>query len=339
MSSNMLRLRARILHIIRSFFTDRDYLEVDTPMLAPTLIPEAHLEVFETTLVHPDRGRRPLYLVPSPEVWIKRLLAEGVGSVFQLGKSFRNGESVGRLHAPEFTMLEYYTVGAAYLESIEITETLLSAVREQAGKQLAEYRTARGLEPKPPELSRAGERVSVSQAFERYVGAGSQDITSIEALHSLSFRNGVQSREDDTYEEAFNRLLVHLVEPELPRDRPVYLYDYPAAIPTLAADKPGTAWCERWELYLGGIETANCYTEERDPQKVKDFFSAESARKADSLVPHPVDDGYYQLFGDNFPYCSGVAMGVERLLMILLGERSIKSVVPFTALSEKGHGS
>lgn len=302
-------------------------------MLASTLIPEAHLEVFETTMVHPDRDPRPLYLIPSPEVWIKRLLAQGTGNVFQLGKSFRNGESVGRLHAPEFTMLEYYTVGAGYLESIEITEALLQAVVQEAGEPLAEYRESRNLEPMPVELEGATERLSVSQAFEHYAAADSQDISDIEALHAISHRNGVQSRAEDTYEEAFHRLLVHLIEPQLPTDRPVFLYDYPSAIATLAAEKPGTPWSERWELYLGGVETANCYTEERDPQKIQSFFAGEGARKSTSLVPHAVDEEYYQLFGDNFPYCSGVAMGVDRLLMIILGERSINRVMPFAPIA------
>jgi lysyl-tRNA synthetase class 2 len=127
-------------------------------------------------------------------------------------------------------------------------------------------------------------------------------------------------------------LLVQFVEPELPTDRPVVLFDYPAAIPTLAADSPGTPWSERWELYLAGLEVANCYTEERDPQKVRSFMAAEGARKARGLVPHRVDESYHAIFGENFPYCSGVAMGADRLLMILLGEQSIKRVMPFSAL-------
>ena len=136
----MLKIRARLLQTVRSFFADRAYLEVDTPTLAPTLIPESHLEVFRTHFEHPDREARELYLTPSPEVWIKRLLAEGCGSVFQLGKSFRNGESVDRLHQPEFTMLEYYTVDADYLDSIAVTEELMDTVIAALGDEVAAYR-------------------------------------------------------------------------------------------------------------------------------------------------------------------------------------------------------
>ncbi len=342
----MLKIRARVLQTIRSFFADRAYLEVDTPMLAPSLIPESHLEVFRTRFEHPDHESRELYLTPSPEVWIKRLLAEGSGSVFQLGKSFRNGEAVGRLHQPEFTMLEYYTVEADYLDSIAITEALMDAILAAAGDEIAAYRRNAGTEAEsapgasartvmPPPLSALTgpfERISISDAFERFAGAPSQHLDDMDALHRIARRQGMRSRSDVTYEELFNRLFVHLVEPELPRDRAVVLFDYPAAIPTLAAEKAGTPWAQRWELYLGGIETANCYTEERDSRKVRSFFASEQARKTRSVVPHRIDEQYYRVFGENFPDCSGVAMGVDRLLMVLLGEQSINRVIPFTVL-------
>ena len=331
----MLKIRARVLQTIRSFFADRAYLEVDTPMLAPSLIPESHLEVFRTRFEHPDHDSRELYLTPSPEVWIKRLLAEGSGSVFQLGKSFRNGEAVGRLHQPEFTMLEYYTVEADYLDSIAITEALMDAILAAAGDEIAGYRRKTGTETPPPSpsaLTGPFERISISEAFERFAGAPAQHLGEAEALHRIARAQGMRTRGEETYEELFNRLFVHLVEPELPRDRAVVLFDYPAAVPTLAAEKTGTPWAQRWELYLGGIETANCYTEERDPRKIRSFFAAEQARKTRSVVPHRIDEQYYRVFGENFPDCSGVAMGVDRLLMVLLGEQSIKRVIPFTVL-------
>jgi lysyl-tRNA synthetase class 2 len=334
---DILQIRARVLQVIRAFFAERGYLEVDTPMLAPNLIPESHLEVFRTEFVHPDHSAQELYLTPSPEVWIKRLLAEGSGSVFQLGKSFRNGEALGRLHAPEFTMLEYYTVDADYMDSIRITEELfhrLLATGREGGVRgpLADYRAARGNPESPAAVVPPFLRMSVSEAFARYADESAQYVGEIEALHGIARRHGMRTRPEETYEELFNRLFVHLVEPELPADRPVVLYDYPAAIPTLAARKPDTPWSERWELYLGGVEVANCYTEERNPERIRHFFASESAHKARAMVPHAVDHGYHEVFRENFPYCSGVAMGVDRILMVLLGERSITRVMPFSVL-------
>jgi len=328
----MLKIRALTMQAVRSHLAHSGYLEVDTPLLSPTLIPESHLEVFETRFAHPDRESRPLYLIPSPEIWIKRLLAEGAGNLFQLGKSFRNGESLSRLHEPEFTMLEYYTVDAGYMESIEVTERLVRALLDATGEAAAAYRVARGLEPVAPALETPFERISVSEAFERFGGVSARYLGEVEVLHHIARRHGMRTREHDSYEELFNRLFVHLVEPELPRNRGVVLYDYPADVPTLARQKEGTPWSERWELYLGGVETANCYTEERDPRRIRSFFASEGARKSRALVPHRVDEAYYRVFGDNFPHCSGVAMGADRLLMVLLGEQSIKNVVPFAVL-------
>ncbi|MFP4011081.1 MAG: EF-P lysine aminoacylase GenX [Spirochaetaceae bacterium] len=330
MNPGILQLRARSLQALRSFLIKHDYLEVDTPTLAPSLIPESHLEVFRTDFVHPDHEPRELYLTPSPEMWIKRLLAEGAGSLFQLGKSYRNGESIGDLHEPEFTMLEYYTLGSGYMESIELTEELFKELLEAVGEEARAHRARGGVSPELDALEPPFERISVGEAFEQYAGVQARYLADPEALRTAARRRGMRSRDEETYEELFNRVFVHLVEPRLPRDGAVVLYDYPAAIPTLAARKEGTPWAERWELYLGGIETANCYTEERDQRSVRRFFAAEGARKSRAMVPHRIDGAYYRIFGENFPFCSGVAMGVDRLLMVLLGERSIKRVIPFT---------
>ena len=135
-SVDVARLRAATLRAIRSFFDRRGYLEVDTPVLAPELIPEAHIEVFRTELVDPyaDAGaaRDVRYLIPSPEIWMKRLLAQGYGNIYYLGKAFRNAESRSRMHRPEFTMLEWYTVGADYLSQADLTGEVGAADNEIA---------------------------------------------------------------------------------------------------------------------------------------------------------------------------------------------------------------
>ena len=123
MDLTMLQERARIIRQVRSFFDDRNYLELDTPLLAPDLIPESCLEVFETCRVVPHGGGQesPYWLIPSPEIWMKRIIAQHRVNVYQVCKCFRNGESTGHLHSPEFTMLEYYTMDAAYMYSLALT--------------------------------------------------------------------------------------------------------------------------------------------------------------------------------------------------------------------------
>jgi elongation factor P--(R)-beta-lysine ligase len=309
------RFRAGVLRAIRAFFDDAGYLEVDAPVLAEELIPEAHIEVFETRLVSPygegPEGER--YLVPSPEIWMKRLLARGYGDMYSLGKAFRNAESTSRMHRPEFTMLEWYTVGADHLVQADLTAGLLAHLAERF--------------PAAPGAGRVGapvERMSVAESIERYAGVRldfARQGSVREAAARLEMHIGPEEAEEDLYQ----RILLTFVEPNLPTDHPVILTDYPALVPTLARHDGGTA--DRWELYLDGMEIANCYHEETDLGALESFLDEETARKAGALVPHPSARSLLE-FADA-PESSGVALGVDRLIMTLLEIRDIGGVIFF----------
>ena len=311
----LLRVRARFIRAVRDFFLDRDYLEVDTPALAPALIPEPALEVFRTEWLDPAGPPRSLYLIPSPELWMKRLLAQGSGNLFQICRAFRNGESLGRVHNPEFTILEWYTVDADYRDSVGIMESMLQWVCDRLA-------VPQGSELRPP-----FPRMSVHQAVKDLAGIDLAEATSATALAEAATGRGLVPQENEGWDEVFHRILVSLVEPGLPPA--VVLMDYPAQVPTTGRSRGATT--ERWELYLGGIEMANCYTEERDPRRVARFLADEGIRKRNCRVHHPVDEGYASLFaGGRFPLCSGVALGMDRLFMVLSGLKSIESVLPYT---------
>jgi lysyl-tRNA synthetase class 2 len=343
MDIELLKVRAKLFRDVRSFFDARGYLEVDTPLLAPGLIPESCLEVFETEQIppkgsrasqSPGGGRRKLWLIPSPEIWMKKIIAQHRASIYQICHCFRNGEQTGRIHSPEFTMLEWYTVGADYLDSLALAEEFLNA-----------------LFPEPINI----ERITMEDAFSRWSAVPLAEIAASPEPGPL-----------------FDLAFIRDVEPALPKDRFVALLDYPAFIPCLARKKEvshkahkGTKedtkvlgggkgarhkqaalaastitsllsrseathhFFERWELYYKGIELANCYSEESDPGEVRRFFGAEAAAKAEkALVRHAVDPDYWKIFAD-FPQCSGVAMGLDRLLMAVLGKSAIDSVLPF----------
>ena len=311
------RFRADIIRSIRSFFDERGYLEVDTPLLSPFLIPEGAIEVFETRFLHPYRDDHTLYLTPSPELWMKRLLAEGFPHIYQVCKSFRNSEQIGTIHNPEFTMLEWYTLDAGYLESIDCTEELLAAVCPAGAA---------------PAVSPPFRRMRMAEAFRTYAGFELEECTGADGRRRLkqeAARLGLDASADETWEETFNRIFVAGVEPNLPVDTPLILYDYPAAVPTLAEGKRGTPWSERWELYIRGVETANCFTEKIDAAEVDRFFSEETARKENSSVAHRIDEEFRRLFRNGFPRCTGVALGVDRLCMALLDETNIGGVILF----------
>jgi lysyl-tRNA synthetase class 2 len=320
----MLQERARIIRQVRSFFDAKNYLELDTPLLSPDLIPESCLEVFETRRILPNGNSHPYWLIPSPEIWMKKIIAQHRASVYQICKCFRNGESSGFLHSPEFTMLEYYTMNAGYMDSLQITEDLFAFL-------------SRGLETRDwglgGSLCVTFDRLTVAEAFARFAGfdlfAAAEKAGQME---TEARRLGLAPPEGLGVPELYDLIFIHAVEPCLKQNRPIALLDYPAFVPCLAQRGADGRTVERWELYWNGIELANCFSEETDPGRVRDFFKSEAAAKErHALVRHTVDHGYWKLFQGNppFPRCSGVALGLDRLIMALCDRSTIDSVLPF----------
>ena len=309
------QLRSNLLRETRDFFSSRGHLEVDTPLLSPNLIPEASIDVFSTRF-----RDRELYLIPSPEVWMKRLLSEGWGSIFQICRCFRNKESLGHLHNPEFTMLEWYTLGSGYRDSLGLTRDLLLRLSEVFDS---------------PVLRREPLEITMAEAFARYAGFDLKENIGVDRLMRRGEELGLSfasRREAPGWEEVFNRIFLSRVEPELPQDRPVFLTDYPAGIPCLAKAVPGTPWLERWELYVQGMEIANCFSEENDRQRIETFFRGEAAGFS-SPDKHRIDWHYPEILS-RLPGCSGVALGVDRLLMVLAGVKRIEEVLLFPYSTE-----
>jgi lysyl-tRNA synthetase class 2 len=318
----LLRERAHIIRKIRRFFDERNYLETDTPVLARNLIPESCLEVFETAYIRPELTeppkKQPYFLTPSPEIWMKRLIADHRVDMYQIGKCFRNGESTGRLHSPEFTMLEYYTMDAGYEDSLDITEALLATLLPSTARKSI----------RPPFL-----RLTIEDAFRTFAGFSLFSAAEKGRLEIEARTLGLNPPPNTRIAALYDLIFVHTIEPNLPRDKPVVLMDYPAFVPCLAKKNADGLTVERWELYIRGMELANCYSEETNPEKVRAFFEEEAALKSEyALVPHAVDPHYWKVFSPRkgkYPRCSGVAIGVDRLIMSLAGRSSIDSVLPF----------
>jgi lysyl-tRNA synthetase class 2 len=315
----LLRERARIFREIRSFFDSRGYLEVDTPLLAPDLIPETCLEVFETRRIPPagskTRRSEPCWLIPSPEIWMKKLISLHRTSLYQLCKCFRNGESSGPLHSPEFTMLEYYTVDAGYEDSLGLTEELFTSL---LGDSLKTVQTSL----RPPFL-----RITMEEAFTRWAGFSLFEAAESGTLMDEARKLALDPPPELDTAALYDLIFIHAVEPALPRDRAVAIMDYPAFVPCLAKKSRDGKTVERWELYVRGIELANCYSEETDPGEVRRYFEREGRLKnRAALVPHRIDGDYWR---NLLPPCSGVAMGLDRLIMAFNGKSSIDSVLPF----------
>lgn len=281
-----LALRSRLLHSIRSFFHERGYLEVETPvrLKAPAL--ERHIDA-EPSGDH--------WLRTSPELHMKRLLAEGHERLFQMGPCFRRGE-IGPRHHPEYTMLEWYRAGAGYRDLIPETAELLARAARDTGAVAAS-------------VAEPWLEVTVSDAFRRH--AGWDPCAAYDA-------------------DRFDMDLVEKVEPNLPVDRAVVLIDYPVEAAALARVRPGAPpVAERWELYAGGVELANAYGEltEVGEQRAR-FAACAEARRAMGRDVYPLDEGFLAAL-PRVPPCAGIALGVDRLAMVLAGGRSLDDVMTF----------
>lgn len=310
-----LRLRAALLAQIRAFFTAHAVLEVETPALSAAAITDPHLASFTTRYAGPGpRYGQMLYLHTSPEFSMKRLLAAGSGSIYQIARVFRDGEA-GRRHNPEFTLLEWYRVGFDHHQ-------LMTEVTALVTKLLQETRTL--AEP---------ERWRYRELFQRYLQlephqARPQELAACAQRNGLSIPPGMPADETDPW---LDLLLTHLIEPHLGQGRLSFIYDYPASQAALARLKPGEPLMgERFELYLDGIELANGFHELGDAAEQRHRFALENRKRvALGLPAMPIDTHLLAALESGLPDCAGVALGFDRLVMLAAGKRSLQEVIAF----------
>jgi lysyl-tRNA synthetase class 2 len=298
----VLRERHRALRAIREFFDAAGFLEVETPAVVRSPGLELHLDALEVL-----GAEGPRFLHTSPEYHMKRLLCSGVARMYQLCKAYRRGEH-GRSHEPEFSMLEWYRAFAGSDQLMRDTELMVAhvATRVHGGTRIPGLHGELDVTPPWP-------RLRVADAFARHAGRD---------MHALL---------DD--EEAFYRVLVDEVEPQLGRDEPVFLTHYPASMAALARihpDDPSTA--DRFEAYAHGLELCNGFGELIDPVEQRRRFEHDLERRARQGRPtYPIDERFLEALADGLPPCAGNALGVDRLLMLLLGKREIGDVLAFAA--------
>lgn len=292
-----LELRAKILQELRGFFAARGYLEIETPCLIPAPAPEFHID---TMICHG------WFLHPSPELCMKRLLAAGYGRIFQVCRCFRRHER-GARHLPEFTMLEWYRRDADYRDLMEECEDLLTHIAAAL-----DYGDGAALsyQGRVIRLQKPWERITVHGAFEKYAPMSAE-----EALAG----------------DCFDEVLTDRVEPNLGKERPTFLYDYPLALGSLArAKKEDASVVERFELYMAGMELANAFTELTDVmEQRRRFAKEEDNRRRAGKPPYPAPEPFLASMAD-LEGSAGIALGLDRLVMILADALHIDDVVAFT---------
>ncbi len=319
----LLQLRARLFSMLRRFFDERGYFEVDTPLLSHDRVVDPHLEPFAVT-----GAALPMYLQTSPEFGMKRLLAAGAQAIYQIGHVFRAHE-LGHLHNPEFTMAEWYRVGDTHIEQMQVVEDLVVEAFRSAFSIETHAGNSNSL-PLPPIPFL---RTTYREAFLRHTGSDVFLLTTGQ-LFELAVSQGISmpaSFNRDDRDGVLNLLLAELVEPQLGRDRPEFLCDYPASQAAIARIRPGTPpVAERFELYIGGIELCNGYHELTDPDELRRRMAVESARRqSEGLPPLPASSRLLAAMEAGLPACAGVALGFDRLLMLVAGAKTLAEVIPF----------
>ncbi len=315
---------------IRAWFAQEGFVEVDCGALQVSPGNETHLHAFETALVKPDGSRAARYLHTSPEFACKKLLAAGETRIFSMVHCFRNRERTP-LHAPEFTMLEWYRANEPYERIIADTTALLRVAARASGNALI-WRGKLCDPDSEPEV------LSVAEAFSRHAGI---DLLATlepkgadrEALAAQALKQGIAFAADDSWSDIFSRILVERVEPKLGQGRPTILFEYPAVEAALARLSPrDLRVAERFELYAAGVELANGFGELTDVVEQRRRFEAGMALKQKLYGErYPIDESFLEAL-QQMPEASGVALGLDRLVMLATHATHIDQVIwtPFT---------
>lgn len=323
-----LEQRARLIRAVRRYFDDRDFLEVETQALQRSPGMEPHIHAFRTMLETPERDRRTeYYLHSSPEFAMKKLLVAGLPRIYQICHVYRNAEG-SRLHRPEFTMIEWYRAQAGYQDIMADCVGLLRSVATALGIDSFRH----GDQSADP--FQDWEYVSVCEAFSRYAGfalepflpSTGQDMTA--ALRAAIQGIGLHTADDDSFDDLVMRVLGDVIEPRLGQGRPTILYDYPVSMAALSRPKAeDPRFAERFELYVCGIELANAFGELTDAtiQQAR-FTEAMAMKQALYGESWPVDDDFIAALAHGMPPAGGIALGIDRLVMLALGVDDIRQV-------------
>lgn len=313
--------RASIIRAVRRYFDDQGFLEVDTPVAVRSLAPEPHLEAPAVDITA-QTGRERRYLQTSPELMMKRLLGAGLCRIYQLAPAFRDGDDTPH-HRPEFRLLEWYRNDADWTALMDDCEGLLRVAAEAAG-------CAEGIRYGETviRLDRPFARVSVDAAFRKHAGFSILEALERDTLASHLTRFGIHFESSDGWDDLFHRVFLTKVEPALlAGGQPLFLTHYPAplaALARLSPDDPRVA--ERFELYAGGLELANAFGELTDTSEQRQRFASDrELRQRMGRHDYPPDERFFDAL-NNIQKAAGIALGIERLLMLLLNAKEIDEV-------------
>ena len=328
----LLEKRSHLLNIVREFFLSQNFIECDTPLLVKHPGMEPYLTPFLTNILDEAGQNYTAHLITSPEYSMKKLLAAGMNKMFQISKVFRNNESFGGTHNPEFTMIEWYRAEASYNDIITDTENLIiylinksleneaAKIKNQKSKiKITNKNLKITYQGQVIDLSMPWLRVSVREAFDRFASLKLSEL---------------KIKKDEQYEDVFWKIFLNDIEPKLKElGRPVFIYDYPIALGALAKTKNNDATvAERFELYIGGLELANAFSELMNGSEQRQRLEEEQKLRQKLRKPVLAIDEDFIAALDNGPKtAAGIAIGIDRLVMLILDQKDINEVLWFGA--------
>lgn len=327
-------VREQVIKAIRTFFDEKQFHEVETPILIGNPPAESYLDVFQTTLLDRTRHETPAYLSTSPEIALKKLIVAGIGNCYSITKSFRNGETDSATHAPEFTILEWYRVNKTYVDIMDDCEELILHINTRL-----DHETMLTYQNTSFDLSKKWKRVSVKDAFKQWAHVNLMDFFDMKNAQHIATKKGYTVTASNTWEELYNQIFLNEVEPHLGVTTPTIIYDFPSAMGALCQTKSSDPrFVERFEFYIGGLELGDCYGELIDWKEQQTRFEKELLEvKRLKKTTYEYDHDFIDALQEGMPPTSGIAVGLDRLIMLFANTKTIQEtqLFPYQELFDK----
>jgi elongation factor P--(R)-beta-lysine ligase len=327
-------IREKVIKTIRAYFDADAFHEVETPIVLARPAAESYIEVFETSLLDRFRKEKKAYLSTSPEVALKKLLVAGIGNCYSITKSFRNCEMQSDRHNPEFTILEWYRVGVGYEVLMEDVERLVFSIQQSVSDDPVLHYQGKHIHLSPP-----WDRLSMKEAFSIHANVQLDEFLDIENARKIAQKKGYTVEPSNTWEELYNQIFLNEIEPKLGHEKPVFLYEFPSSMAALSKKKASDPrYAERFEFYIAGLELGDAYGELTDWREQQRRFDAEVAEiQRLGKTSYEYDHDFIESLKVGLPECSGIAVGVDRLVMLFTNTTNIADTL-FFPLSEMFEG-
>lgn len=320
---NIYDSRIEIIKSIREFFWSQGFVETDTPVAVRLASQEPYLNPIPVTMHDPNSKPEKFYLRTSPEYALKKLLAVGYEKVFEIGKCFRDFESFGGNHNPEFTMLEWYRAPGTYQDIMDDTENLFKFVGKKLNKESVTYKG------KEINISENWHRQSMKEVWQNFIGVSLDNHLELNQMQELAKTKGYIVDSTDAYEDLFYKIFLNEIEPNLGNDKPIFVHDFPAQMTSLSRlCEDDSRYAERFELYVGGLELANAFGELTDAHVQKQKLEEDLVkRKALGKETWPVDPDFIGALESGIASAGGIAMGVDRMVLLFTGAKDLNEVI------------